>query len=234
MGPDGINDTFLGFPLAQSTAVSPPWNAAGLFPTTIAQCQNDTQYPNFFGTSAAAPHVAAGAALLWQTNSSLTATQIAAALKGTALPMAAGAQGAGAGFVQLDAALAALPAGAPALSISPTEVTVGSPASLTWNSYSTTGCTASGGWSGAPGRLGHSYGHAGGDGLVSELFAGLHDGQRNGSERHRDADGPGCSRPPSRGALDRLTLGLLALLVLARLAPGGAAYFAASAAFARS
>ncbi len=60
-GPDAVNDTFLGFRLAASSANSPPWNANGQFPTSIAQCQNNTQYPNFFGTSAAAPHAAAAA-----------------------------------------------------------------------------------------------------------------------------------------------------------------------------
>jgi Subtilase family len=153
-GPDAVNDTFLGFQLAKSTAVSPPWNASGQFPTSIAQCQNNAQYPNFFGTSAAAPHVAGAAALLWQANPALTAGQIATALEDTALPMADGTasgtvQGSGAGFVQVNAALGAIPVGVPTLSITPAEVTVGSPATLTWASYGTTGCTASGSWSGA-------------------------------------------------------------------------------------
>jgi Subtilase family len=153
-GPDAVNDTFLGFQLAKSTAVSPPWDANGQFPTSIAECQNNTLYPNFFGTSAAAPHVAGAAALLWQANPAVTAGQIATALEDTALPMADGlqsgvVQGSGAGFVQVNAALAALPLGAPTLSITPAVVAVGSPATLTWASYGTTGCTASGSWSGA-------------------------------------------------------------------------------------
>ncbi|HEY1898782.1 MAG TPA: S8 family serine peptidase [Steroidobacteraceae bacterium] len=147
--PDGVNDTFLGFQLAQSTANSPLWNSSGLFPTSLAQCQNNPQYPNFFGTSAAAPHLAGAAALLWQANSALTASQIGAALEATALPMAEGPQGAGAGFAQVDAAFGTLPVGAPSLTISPTQVAVGSSATLSWGSYGTTGCTASGDWSGA-------------------------------------------------------------------------------------
>ncbi len=147
--PDGVNDTFLGFQLAQSTGGSPPWNSSGQFPTSIAQCQNNSAYPNFFGTSAAAPHVAGAAALLWQANPALTAAQIASALKDTALPMAEGAPGAGAGLVQVNAALAAIPLGAPTLAISPTQITAGSSATLTWASYETSGCTASGAWSGA-------------------------------------------------------------------------------------
>jgi Subtilase family len=147
-GPDATNNTFLGFQLAQSTADNPPWNSSGEFPTSIAQCQNNPQYPNFFGTSAAAPHLAAAAALLWQANSALTAPQIATALEQTALPMSEGAQGAGAGFVQVGAALAAIPIGAPSLSLSPTEVTTGSTATLTWASYGTSSCMATGSWSG--------------------------------------------------------------------------------------
>ncbi|HTC44791.1 MAG TPA: S8 family serine peptidase [Steroidobacteraceae bacterium] len=153
-GPDGINDTFLGFTLASSTFGNPPWNTSGEFPTSIAQCQNNPQYPNFFGTSAAAPHLAAAAALLWQANSALTASQIATAFEQTALPMAEGAQGAGAGFVQVQAALAAIPTGAPSLSVSPTQVTAGSPATLSWASYGTSTCTASGGWSGTQATTG--------------------------------------------------------------------------------
>jgi hypothetical protein len=147
-GPDAVNDTFLGFQLADSTAVSPPWNANGQFPTAIAQCQNNTQYPNFFGTSAAAPHVAAAAALLWQANPALTALQIAAALENTALPLAVGPQGGGAGLVQVNAALGAIPTGAPTLSISPAQVAAGSTATLTWASYGTSSCTGTGDWNG--------------------------------------------------------------------------------------
>jgi hypothetical protein len=153
-GPDGINDTFLGFQLAKSTNPAPPWNASGQFPTAISQCLNDTAYPNFFGTSAAAPHVAGAAALLWQANPALTATQLATALTSTALPMSEGPQGSGAGFVQVGAALEAIPLGAPSLSISPTQVTTGSAATLTWAAYGASSCTASGDWSGTQATTG--------------------------------------------------------------------------------
>jgi hypothetical protein len=221
-GPDGINNTFLGFKLANSTFGNPPWNASGQFPTSIAQCQNNPQYPNFFGTSAAAPHLAAAAALLWQANSALTATQIETALEQTALPMSEGAPGSGAGFVQVEAALAAIPTGAPSLSLSPTEVTAGSPATLTWASYGTSTCTASGSWSGtqattgtmtvtpaAVGSLTYSLACTGPNGtggtssvtLMVEAAAGHHGG----------------------GALDVTTLALLLLTLLARVRFSGPA-----------
>ena len=210
-----MNNTFLGFQLVNGTAPSPPWNSQGLFPTSIALCQNNPQYPNFFGTSAAAPHVAAGAALLWQANPALTATEIATALESTALPMAAGAAGSGAGFVQINAALEAIPVGAPMLAVSAAQLTVGSTATLTWASYGTTGCTASGSWSGAqatagtlsitpsaPGTLSYSLACTGigGTGATSTVTltvqsaAGHHGG----------------------GALDPATLALLAGLLLGR------------------
>lgn len=215
VGPDAVNNTFLGFQLVKSTNPSPPWNSDGQFPTSIALCQNNTGYPNFFGTSAAAPHVAAAAALLWQANAALTATEIATALESTALPMAEGAAGSGAGFVQIGAALAAIPVGAPSLSVSPTEIAAGSTATLTWASYGTTGCTASGSWSGAQassgtlditptstGTLTYSLACAGASGagpatsvtLSVQSAAGHHGG----------------------GALDATTLALLAMLLLAR------------------
>jgi len=163
-GPDGINDSFLGFQLTRSTNPAPPWNSMGLYPSNIPQCQNDPSLPNFFGTSAAAPHVAAAAALLWQANPALSAAQLTGALTSTALPMSEGPRGAGAGFVQVDAALAALPLGAPELSIAPEEVTAGSTATLTWTAYGANTCMASGDWSGTQatsGRMTVTTGTAG-------------------------------------------------------------------------
>jgi len=104
VGPDGGNDTFLGFTLASDGF------ANGLLKTSITECQNDPKYPNFFGTSAATPHAASIAALMMQANAATTPAQIYAALRTSALPMS-GARpnfNSGYGFIQADAALALL------------------------------------------------------------------------------------------------------------------------------
>jgi hypothetical protein len=144
VGPDGVNDTFLGFSLQQYGLASNTLN------TTIAACQNDASYPNFFGTSAAGPHAAAAAALMWQANPALTAAQIDTALENSALVMGAGLNNdSGYGFIQTDAALALLPPAPPSMALSPTAVTVGGSASLSWWSVNTSACSASGSWFGA-------------------------------------------------------------------------------------
>lgn len=141
VGPDGVNNTMLGDTDKNIT-------------TGITGCEDNTSYPNFFGTSAAAPHAAAAAALMLQANSALTPTQIITALQNSALTMATPIGGGydfndGHGFVQVDAAFAQLPAAPPSISVSPTTVTVGSPATLSWVGFNVSGCTASGAWSGS-------------------------------------------------------------------------------------
>ena len=105
VGPDGVNDTFLGFTLASD---SPPFPANGLLATSISECQNNPHYPNFFGTSAATPHAASIAALMLQANAAATPTEIYEALRNSALPMSATTPNfnSGYGFIQADAALA--------------------------------------------------------------------------------------------------------------------------------
>ncbi len=154
VGPDGVNNTFLGFTLASGGITG----TNGLLNTTITQCQNDPSYPNFFGTSAATPHAAGIAALMLQANRTLTPTQIYAALETSALPFGtvptSGGAGpiynfnAGYGFIQADAALASVPPGAPILSLSASSVTVGVASTLTWSSTNATTCTATGSWTG--------------------------------------------------------------------------------------
>jgi len=137
VGPDGVNNTFLGFVV----------NATG---NGIVQCRNNPNLPLFAGTSAATPHAAAAAALMLQSNSAVTAAQVLDALR-----MSASAMGAttpdflsGYGFIRVDAALAKLPPAAPTISLSPTSITVGTSSTLTWSAVNVTGCTASGSWSG--------------------------------------------------------------------------------------
>ena len=141
VGPDGVNTSFFGFPLAGS----------GFSDTSsVPQCQNDATYNNFFGTSAATPHAAAIAALMRQANPAVTAAQIYAALQTTALPMGSPEPNAlsGYGFIQADAALGALPVGPPVLSLSSATIYAGQSTTLTWFAVNSNTCMASGSWSG--------------------------------------------------------------------------------------
>ena len=88
VGPDGTNNTFFGQDIAFDA---------------------DTA-PNFFGTSAAAPHVAAVAALMLEANPLLTPAEIYAALQSTAIDMGVAGfdEDSGFGLVDAAAALAAI------------------------------------------------------------------------------------------------------------------------------
>jgi len=145
VGPDGGNDTFLGFTLATAGITG----TNGLLTTSISECQNNPDYPNFFGTSAATPHAAGIAALMMQA-SSAAPTQIYAALRDSALPMTGTTPNfsSGYGFIQADAALTRLAPGAPTLTLAATSVVVGNSTTITWSGVGATSCTASGAWSG--------------------------------------------------------------------------------------
>ncbi len=133
---DGVNNTFLGFTLASAT---PPIQDN----STVMQCANNASYPNFFGTSAAAPHAAGLAALLLQANSSITPGDIYTALRFTAAPMVTASPDftTGYGMLQAGAALAW-----PNMSVSPATITLGQSATLTWNAASVNNCTATAGF----------------------------------------------------------------------------------------
>jgi subtilisin family serine protease len=146
VGPDGVNTSFFGFP---ATGPTSPWKDT----STVSECQNDATYNNFLGTSAATPHAAAAAALMRQANSALTPAQIYGALQSTALAMPVSPNPtpdylSGYGFIQADAALAALPPGPPSLTLAASAVTVGGSTTLTWAAFNVTSCIASGSWSG--------------------------------------------------------------------------------------
>ncbi len=140
VGPDGGSDTFLGENLGANTS-------------SIAGCVNGTTFPNFRGTSAATPHVAAVAALLLEADPSLTVDQLYTILRQSTVSMAPASPNiVGAGLIQADLAAANTPAvipPAPVLTLASTSVAVGASTTLTWTSSNNQGCTASGTWSGA-------------------------------------------------------------------------------------
>lgn len=139
-GPDGGSNTFLGFKIG----------AGG-----TGQCSDSGNFPAFFGTSAATPHVAAVAAQMLQNNPALTPAQIYSAMRSNTSPLVASPDGttftpvAGYGFIKADAALASTGAGGAVtvnLGLSPTTINVGQSATLTWSSTNANSCAASGNW----------------------------------------------------------------------------------------
>jgi hypothetical protein len=136
VGPDGINTTFLGFTLASD---SPPFPKTGLLSTSVAACQNNTSYPNFFGTSAATPHAAGIAALALQASPAATPAQIYGSLRASALPMSATTPNfnSGYGFIQADAAFVV-----PTLTLAAASIPFGSSTTLTWSTLDASSCTA--------------------------------------------------------------------------------------------
>lgn len=216
VGPDGVNTTFLGYTLAASGVTG----ADGLLSTTIPQCQNAPAYPNFFGTSAAAPHVAGLAALLRAYNPALTATDIAAALRASALPIGTPTPGidAGYGFVDATAVLAAVPAPPPptvAIVVAPTTVRPGATARLTWAATGAASCVASGAWNGAEALSGTLTVTATQAGALIYTLSCSNAGGTTSASATLTATAPPTS---GGGALDPALLALLALPGLIRRA----------------
>jgi hypothetical protein len=141
VGPDGVNNTFLGYPLAD-------YGVSDNSP--VPECANDTSFPNFFGTSAATPHAAAAAALMLQANPAVTGAQIVQALENSAqaIALAPPDYNSGYGFIDVNAALASLPASAPMLKLSSSTIYLTQSSTLSWLAVNSTSCTAAGSWSG--------------------------------------------------------------------------------------
>jgi hypothetical protein len=131
---DGVNNTFLGFTLASANVTDP---------STVPQCANLSNYPNFFGTSAAAPHAAGLAALMLQANSTVAPTDIYDAMRFTAAAMVNTSPDftTGYGMLQAGPALAW-----PNMSVSPATIALGQSATLAWNAASFNTCTATAGF----------------------------------------------------------------------------------------
>jgi subtilisin family serine protease len=141
-GPDGVNTSFFGFFIKGTSYVDS---------STVGGCQNDASYLNFLGTSAATPHAAAAAALMLQANPTVSAGQILQFLRSSATAMGGNAPNydSGYGFLQVDAAMALLPAGAPVIKLASSSITPGTSTTLSWLAVNATSCSASGNWSGA-------------------------------------------------------------------------------------
>lgn len=108
-GIDGVNTSFFGADIDTTRQIL---FAAGSPPTTMVNQDPDT-LPNFFGTSSAAPNLAAIAALMKQLSPNVTTTAVRNAMISSAIPLNGQAQGTynvqgGYGPVQAPAALAAV------------------------------------------------------------------------------------------------------------------------------
>jgi hypothetical protein len=105
VAPDGVNTTFFGEDIDTTTRPSHP-NSLDQDDGVVGDGDNDT-FPNFFGTSAAAPHAAAVAALMFQAVPGANPQNIYEAMENTAIDMNSPGFDylTGFGLVQADAAI---------------------------------------------------------------------------------------------------------------------------------
>jgi hypothetical protein len=104
---------------------------------------------------------------------------------------------------------------APPLSVSPTEIAVGSAATLTWTSYGTSGCTASGSWSGAQATSGTLALTPSATGTLTYSLA-CTGASSTGPTATVTLSVQSAAGHHGGGALDLATLALLALVLLGR------------------
>jgi hypothetical protein len=105
VAPDGVNTTFFGRDINATTKPAYP-NSLDQDDSVIGNGDNDT-FPNFFGTSAAAPHAAAVAALMLQAVPGANPQNIYRAMETTAIDMDTPGfdYATGFGLIQADAAV---------------------------------------------------------------------------------------------------------------------------------
>jgi Subtilase family/Putative Ig domain len=137
-GPDGVNTSFFGAPLADYPS---PDDSD---PSSIGGCQNQVTYNNFFGTSAATPHAAGAAALLIQGLPGITPALVLGALRATAAPMGTTTPNFKSGYGFLQAQKLA----SPVVWFPGSTVSVGNTTTLSWIALNASSCTASGDWGG--------------------------------------------------------------------------------------
>jgi hypothetical protein len=140
-GPTAIRFTTSGATTSDPRADKPEITAPDGVNTTFFYDSDDIEpdgYPNFFGTSAAAPHAAAVAALMLQAKSTATPAEIYSDLEQTALDMGTAGfdNNSGYGLIQADAAVnAALPI---QLASSTANVIRGGDVEIAWKTVSET------------------------------------------------------------------------------------------------
>ena len=146
VGPDGANDTFLGFTLASSGLTG------GKLNTTISRMPEQSRLSELLrhlgGDAARRRHRGPDPAGRFGGDPH---GDLLGAAKNRARPWARPRRtiDSGYGFVQAAAALAQFPPGTPSLSLAAGSIIVGNSTTLSWSAINATGCTASGGWSGA-------------------------------------------------------------------------------------